>query len=155
MEIRVLESDQRELWYGELGRAFGSAQVPPEVGELWRDLSETERSPAVWDAGEVVGTAGAFSFRVTVPGGAAVAAAGVTMVGVQATHRRRGVLTGLMRRQLDDVRALGEPVAVLTASEPEIYGRFGYGCASRAGAGAAVAAAACRGVVEPWLPHDF
>lgn len=36
----------------------------------------------------------------------------------------------MMRRQLDDVRALGEPLAVLTASEPAIYGRFGYGIGS-------------------------
>ncbi len=67
---------------------------------------------------------------MTVPGGARVPAAGVTMVGVAATHRRRGVLTSLMRRQLDEVRALGEPLAVLTASEPAIYGRFGYGAAT-------------------------
>jgi predicted acetyltransferase len=74
-----------------------------------------------------VGTASAFSFRVTVPGGASVPAAGITMVSVAATHRRRGVLTSMMRRQLDDIRAGGEPLAVLTASEPAIYGRFGYG----------------------------
>jgi predicted acetyltransferase len=33
----------------------------------------------------------------------------------------------MMRRQLDEVRARGESLAVLTASEPDIYGRFGYG----------------------------
>jgi predicted acetyltransferase len=52
------------------------------------------------------------------------------MVSVAATHRRRGVLTSMMRRQLDDVRSWGEPLAVLTASEPAIYGRFGYGAAT-------------------------
>ena len=84
-----------------------------------------------WDGDECVGTAGAFSFRVTVPGGALVKAAGITMVSVAATRRRRGVLTSMMRRQLDDVRSWGEPLAVLTASEPEIYGRFGYGIATQ------------------------
>jgi predicted acetyltransferase len=49
------------------------------------------------------------------------------MVSVAATHRRRGTLTAMMRRQLDDIRAWSEPLAVLTASEPAIYGRFGYG----------------------------
>ena len=77
-----------------------------------------------------MGTAGAHSFRVTVPGGAAVPAAGVTMVSVSSTHRRQGLLTSMMRRQLDDVRAWGEPLAMLTASEPGIYGRFGYGAAT-------------------------
>jgi predicted acetyltransferase len=36
----------------------------------------------------------------------------------------------MMRHQLDDVRSRGESVAVLTASESIIYGRFGYGLAS-------------------------
>ena len=56
-------------------------------------------------------------------------AAGVTLVGVLPTHRRQGVLTRLMRAQLDDVRERGEPVAFLWASEGAIYGRFGYGMA--------------------------
>lgn len=52
------------------------------------------------------------------------------MVSVAATHRWRGILTPMMRRRLDDVRSWGEPLAVLTAAEPEIYGRFGYGIAT-------------------------
>jgi predicted acetyltransferase len=63
---------------------------------------------------------------VTVPGGV-IPAAGVTMVGVLPSHRRRGLLTAMMRRQLDDVRDRGEPLALLWASESGIYGRFGYG----------------------------
>ncbi|MFF7195929.1 GNAT family N-acetyltransferase [Streptomyces sp. NPDC008079] len=126
-ELRVLERDDWEEFYGRLERAFGGPAEPPEERGLWRELTELERSLAVWDGGEIVGTAGAFSFRVTVPGGASLPAAGVTMVSVQPTHRRRGVLTSMMRRQLDDVREGPEPLAVLTASEPAIYGRFGYG----------------------------
>jgi len=57
----------------------------------------------------------------------------VTVVGVQPTHRRRGVLTMMMREQLDDVRRRGEAVAFLWASESRIYGRFGYGLASLIG----------------------
>ena len=64
------------------------------------------------------------------PGGAQVSAAGVTAVGVQPTHRRRGINAALMRAQLDDVHARGEPIAVLYASEGGIYGRFGYGLSS-------------------------
>jgi predicted acetyltransferase len=76
-----------------------------------------------------VGGAGAFELDLTIPG-ARVRAAGPTVVGVLPTHRRRGVLRELMRVQLDDVHARGEPVAVLWASEGGIYGRFGYGLAS-------------------------
>ncbi|MFH8937228.1 GNAT family N-acetyltransferase [Streptomyces griseosporeus] len=126
-ELRVLRQDDWDRFYDNLLRAFGGATESDEERALWRELTEFDRFVAAWDGDLVVGTAGAFSFRMTVPGGAVVPAAGVTMVSVAATHRRRGVLTSMMRRQLDDVRRWGEPLAVLTASEPGIYGRFGYG----------------------------
>ncbi|WP_128376686.1 GNAT family N-acetyltransferase [Streptomyces cavernae] len=126
-DLRVLRPEQWDYWYGKLILAFGGVPEAPEEMELYRELTEFDRSIGAWDGDTCVGTAGAFSFRLTVPGGAPVQTAGVTMVSVAATHRRRGVLTSMMRRQLDDVRRWGEPVAVLTASEPGIYGRFGYG----------------------------
>ncbi|WP_122620112.1 GNAT family N-acetyltransferase, partial [Streptomyces sp. Tu 4128] len=127
---RVLRRDEWDIWYGSLIRAFGGVPESAEETAMYRELTRVERSIGVWEGDACVGTAGAFDFRLTVPGGAAVAAAGVTMVSVAATHRRRGVLTSMMRRQLDDVRSWGEPLAVLTASEPAIYGRFGYGAAT-------------------------
>lgn len=130
-DVHVLEPGQWDEFYGRLERAFGGPGDPPEARELWRGLTEVERSLTVMDDGEIIGTAGAFSFRMTVPGGALLAVPGVTMVSVQPTHRRRGVLTAMMRRQLDDFHERAEPVAVLTASEPAIYGRFGYGVGSR------------------------
>ncbi|KFF96464.1 hypothetical protein IQ62_35285 [Streptomyces scabiei] len=129
-ELRALRKEDWNVWYDNLIRAFGGAPEPAEERELWQALTPYDRSIGVWDGDQCVGTAGAFDFRLTVPGGAVVPAAGVTMVGVAATHRRRGVLTSMMRRQLDDVRSWGEPLAVLTASEPVIYGRFGYGLAT-------------------------
>jgi predicted acetyltransferase len=87
---------------------------------------------AVWDRGQIVAGAGAFPFVLTVPGGR-IPAAGVTLVGVLPTHRRRGLLRAMMRAQLDACRNRGEPVAYLWASEGSIYARFGYGIASFAG----------------------
>ncbi|WP_328507193.1 GNAT family N-acetyltransferase [Streptomyces sp. NBC_00391] len=129
-ELRALRKEDWNVWYDTLLRAFGGAPEPAEERELWQELTEVDRSIGAWDGGQCVGSAGAFDFRLTVPGGAVVPAAGVTMVGVAATHRRRGVLTSMMRRQLDDIRSWGESLAVLTASEPVIYGRFGYGLAT-------------------------
>jgi predicted acetyltransferase len=80
----------------------------------------------------VVGGASAFEFQFTVPG-AIVPGAGVTIVGVLPTHRRRGILTQLMRAQLDDIHERGEPIACLWASEETIYGRYGYGMAALCG----------------------
>ncbi|MEU2237294.1 GNAT family N-acetyltransferase [Streptomyces vietnamensis] len=131
-ELRVLDPSEWDRWYGVLELAFGGVAEAPEERELYRDLTEFDRFIGAWDGDLCVGTAGAFTFRLTVPGGASVPAAGVTMVSVAGTHRRRGILTSMMRRQLDDVRSWGEPLAVLTASEAEIYGRFGYGAATYA-----------------------
>ncbi|MFD7084455.1 GNAT family N-acetyltransferase [Streptomyces sp. NPDC059918] len=132
LEMRVLQADEWDVWYDHLELAFGGVPESPQERELYKSLTESGRSLGVWEGGSCVGSAGAFSFRLSVPGGALVPAAGVTMVGVAPTHRRRGVLTSMMRRQLDDVRAGGEPIAVLTASEAAIYGRFGYGIATHA-----------------------
>ncbi|MFI1281485.1 GNAT family N-acetyltransferase [Streptomyces sp. NPDC020858] len=127
LEMRVLQADEWDVWYDHLELAFGGVPETPQERKLYKSLTEPERSLGVWDGDTCVGSAGSFDFRLSVPGGAVVPAAGVTMVGVSPTHRRRGVLRSLMRRQLDDIRAGGEPLAVLTASDPAIYGRFGYG----------------------------
>ena len=87
---------------------------------------------AAFEDGEIVGGAGAFPFSLSVPGGA-LPCAGVTIVGVYPTHRRRGVLRSMMEAQLRDVHERGEPIAALWASEETIYGRFGYGIASWCG----------------------
>ncbi|MFC9944381.1 GNAT family N-acetyltransferase [Streptomyces pratensis] len=129
-EPRVLSASEWDAWLGCPELAFGGVPIAPESRELYAALIEPRRALGHWDGADCVGTAGSYSFRLTVPGGAAVPAAGVTMVSVAATHRRQGLLTSMMRRQLDDVRSWGEPLAVLLASEPGIYGRFGYGAAT-------------------------
>ena len=111
---------------------FGTSGPNEEAHARMLRVLEPERVHAARENGVVVGGAAAFSFQLTVPGGR-VPAAGVTVVGVLPTHRRRGILRALMRAQLDDVRGRGEPVAYLWASEAPIYGRFGYGIASWAG----------------------
>ena len=110
--------------------AFGMT-APPELEESARETQEPGRDIGAYDDDVLVGIAGAYSLELTVPGGT-VPAAGVSWVGVLPTHRRRGVLGALMDFQLGSVHDAGrEPIAVLWASEPQIYGRFGYGLASR------------------------
>ena len=121
--------------FDEFGRAiypvdqfFGSGLTDERI-ERFSRLLDTERMHAAFDGGEIVGGAGAFSFDFSVPGGS-VPCAGVSVVGVLPTHRRRGVLRAMMDVQLLDVHERGEPIAALFASEETIYGRFGYGIAS-------------------------
>ncbi len=90
-----------------------------------------DRVLAAWDGGRPVGGTASYRFELTIPDGRSPAA-GVTWVSVLPSHRRRGILSELMRRQLDDVHARGEPLAILWASESAIYGRFGYGIAAPA-----------------------
>jgi predicted acetyltransferase len=90
---------------------------------------ELGRTLAAFDGDTIVGGTGAFSFQMRVPGTMA-AVAGVSLVAVLPSHRRQGILSALMRRQLADVSERGEAVAVLFASESGIYGRYGYGRAS-------------------------
>ena len=134
MEIDVRSCTSREelkLALGPIWHFFGGSPTDDRV-ERFANVLPPERMHAARLDGSVVGGAGAFPFQLTVPGGR-VPAAGVTVVGVLPTHRRRGVLRAMMRAQLDAARERGEPVAYLWASEETIYGRFGYGIASLSG----------------------
>ncbi len=112
-----------------IGQYFGMEPTEERMERFSKNLP-IERMHAASENGAIVGGAGAFPFELTVPGGV-VPTAGITVVGTFPTHRRRGVLRAMMRAQLDDVHARGEPVALLWASEDTIYGRFGYGMASQ------------------------
>ncbi|MFF1529670.1 GNAT family N-acetyltransferase [Cellulomonas sp. NPDC058312] len=81
------------------------------------------------DAGELVAVHGSYAFRLPTPGGE-VPCAGLTWVGVRPDHRRRGLLSTMMRAHLDRSLGRGEPVSALFAAEPGIYGRYGYGSAA-------------------------
>lgn len=104
---------------------FGMPQGPDD-DRVSRIPVPDGRMHVAQDGEAIVGGAGVFPFDLTVPGGP-VRTAGVTVVGVLPTHRRRGILRDLMRAQLDDVHERGEPLAALWASEGSIYGRYGYG----------------------------
>jgi predicted acetyltransferase len=93
----------------------------------WVDTARGER---------LAGINTSYRFEMTLPSFGVspktVPSAGLTWVGVHPQFRRRGVLTAMMLHQLRAVRDEGlEPVAALFASEPVIYGRFGYGLAAR------------------------
>jgi predicted acetyltransferase len=115
---------------GAIGHYFGW-QPTDEDAERFSRLMPMERMLAAFDDGQIVAGAGAYPLQLTLPAGP-VACAGVTVVGVLPSHRRRGLLRRMMDAQLRDVRERGEPVAALWASEETIYGRFGYGLASMA-----------------------
>jgi predicted acetyltransferase len=125
--IRPVSSEEFDAFNTVDTHAFHGSPLSAEDRQLVLSHLEFDRTLAAFDGDTPVGGAGAYTFQLTVPGSAALPAAGVTWVSVLPSHRRRGVLTSLMRRQLADVRDRGEPLAVLWASESVIYSRFGYG----------------------------
>ncbi|MFF4223595.1 GNAT family N-acetyltransferase [Streptomyces abikoensis] len=132
MEIRPATDKDLDVFVDTLHAAFGNfPETPAEDGGLWWSALETDRCLLALTAdGRPVGTAGAYSFELTLPGEVLAPAAGVSFVGVLPSHRRRGVLSAMMRHQLAGLRARGEFLSVLLASEFPIYGRFGYGPAT-------------------------
>ncbi|MGC0419490.1 GNAT family N-acetyltransferase [Embleya sp. AB8] len=132
MEIRSTTDQDLDVFVDTLHAAFGRFRDTPAEGEgVWWSALEMDRNLlAVTSDGRPVGTAGAFSFELTLPGGMLVPTSGVTAVGVLPSHRRRGVLRAMMRHQLTELRARGEFLSVLLASEALIYRRFGYGPAT-------------------------
>jgi predicted acetyltransferase len=130
VEIRNPRDEELREVMVALEAAFGSAlEHEEDVLRAARATMPLDRVLTGWDDARVVAVAAAWPFRITIPGGE-VPCGGVTWVGVHPTHRRRGLARELMRRQLDDLHARGEPLAALWASESLIYGRFGYGIAA-------------------------
>ena len=128
---RPLTADDWDEWVATGALAFlDDVENAAAWAESIRPMLEWDRGLGAFDGGQMVGKTHAITFSMSVPGGD-LATAGVTAVSVASTHRRRGILAELMRRQLDDTRARGEPLAALWASESLIYGRFGYGMAVR------------------------
>ena len=132
IEVRTSQSGELAAALTPIWHYFGRGASDEDAERLSRVLPR-ERVHVALDDGQVVGGAGAYLFDTTVPGGARVPTAGVMAVGVLPTHRRRGILRALMRKELDDINDWGQPLATLYASEGAIYRRFGYGPASISG----------------------
>lgn len=128
-EIRVLSDEaQFRAHTTVFRRAMHMAPPSDDDWKVVRPSYEPDRALAAFDGDDMVGTTQSYGSSLVVPGGAVVPHAAISRVGVRADYTRRGVLTALMRAQLEK---LPEPVATLRASEGRIYGRFGYGLAGR------------------------
>ena len=123
-----LATDQT-VWFSEVYSAPVEEQLIglPEEHRFAADLDESE-------PGTYPGVYAVFPMTLSIPGegdGRQVPCAGLTWVGVHPDHRRKGVLTAMLRHHFEEVHAQrGVHVSVLHASEPTIYGRHGYGLAA-------------------------
>ncbi|MFB3050148.1 MAG: GNAT family N-acetyltransferase, partial [Acidimicrobiia bacterium] len=128
---RPITKDEIERFREQVERGFGDDLAEEDRNsERFLALMPLDLTVAAYDGDEMVGTLAAFEFDVTVPGGAAIAMTGTTVVTVQPTHRRQGVLSAMMQDHLDAVARRGDALVGLWASETGIYGRFGFGHAT-------------------------
>jgi predicted acetyltransferase len=133
LELRPVETSEVGSFVRSVEVAFGA--VPSDEEAAYSEsVTEPPKTLAVFDGGRIVATAGWNDYELTLPSRRGtqfpgLTVPGVTAVGVHPTHRRRGLLTRMMTRQLSDLRQRGDVMAILTASESVIYGRFGYGLA--------------------------
>ena len=109
MEIRSTTDQDLPVFLDVVHAAFGRfTETPTDGGGLWWSAIEVDRGLLAFTAdGRPVGTAAAYSFELTLPGGVIAPAAGVSAVGVLPSHRRQGVLSAMMRHQLTELRARG------------------------------------------------
>ena len=128
--IRPIADDELDSFLRVDEHAFYGSPPSESDRPILLDRFEFDRTLAAFDGTTPAGVTMCYSFQLSVPGLQVLPAAGVTFVAVLPTHRRRGILSSMMRRQLADVRDRGEPLAVLWASESVIYSRYGYGRAS-------------------------
>jgi predicted acetyltransferase len=127
-EVRTIGEADVAAWVSCMKVGF-FGQVAEGEPEFRRGGMDLDRSWGAFDGNHVVGTLRSIATALSVPGpaGAHVAAAGLTNVTVAPTHRRRGLLSDMITRDLRASADRGEAVGILIASEYPIYGRFGYG----------------------------
>lgn len=128
INIRTISDDEFDSWVRTEAWGFGH-HAPDELVRIACSGAEMDRTFGAFDGDDIVGTTTTRTSAMTVPGGR-VKLGFVDDVTVLPTHRRRGIMTRMMRAQLDQMRERGEPLAALSASESLIYERFGFGIAT-------------------------
>lgn len=128
-ELRTITEDEVSAFWSAMATGFMNPNGSRDA-EARRPGMDLDRTYAAFDGARIVATLRSFPTELTMPGGATVDASAVTAVTTTATHRRRGLATRLVDRDLAASADRGEAVSILIAAEWPIYGRFGYGAAT-------------------------
>ncbi|MGW7265713.1 GNAT family N-acetyltransferase [Streptomyces sp. NPDC054842] len=131
IDVRAITETDLPDWIRALNTGFLRSPAVSE-GEIADRASYIvpERTLGAFDGGRCVATFRSFPQELTAVGGTAVPADAITNVTVTATHRRRGLLSRMMARELAAAKERGDVVATLIAAEYRIYGRYGFGPAT-------------------------
>lgn len=129
-EIRAITPEEASRYRRAIRAVFLDAGTVDDDDFACDAFAPLERALAAFDGEDIVASLASFPTELTVPGGAQLPAGAVTAVTCRATHRRRGLLTEMIGRDLATSRERGEVADVLIAAEYPIYGRYGYGPAT-------------------------
>ena len=129
IDIRPITREEGDQFSAVLATAFGETFSDEELADHDRWF-EYDRSIGAFDGDRLVGTGGAYSMDLTLPGLTTIPIGGLTAIAVLPTHRRRGILRSMIAYHFEETEGRGELVSGLGASESVIYGRFGYGLAT-------------------------
>ncbi|WP_329422609.1 GNAT family N-acetyltransferase [Streptomyces sp. NBC_01268] len=131
LEVRAIDESEFAQWLRTLRVGFLRTPVVAD-GEVVDRLPHTDlsRTFGAFDRGRMVATFQSFDQELSTVGGANLAADAVSGVTVSPTHRRRGLLSRMMKDDLAAAKERGDACATLIAAEYPIYGRFGFGPAS-------------------------
>jgi predicted acetyltransferase len=129
--VRPIDPDELVPWYAAANAGFFIWPGDPEAtAEARGKYIEFDRTIGAFDGDTIAGTFRTFATELTLPGGGVLPASAVTAVAVRPTHRRRGILSSMIDRDIAAGVERGDAASVLIASEWPIYGRFGYGPAT-------------------------
>lgn len=131
--------ERRRGWLHAVRRGFHEGRHDDEWEKKWLEhaLADDQDVRGAWLPAGVFGAgpvpvATIATFDKTLNAGHDLLPARlITDVATSPAHRRRGLLRRLMEDCLSDAAADGVPVVLLTASEATIYGRWGFGVATR------------------------
>ncbi len=133
IELRSITESSLGVWGAAVSVGFlRSGGSGDQATEYRRMRLHPDRTVGAFEAERCVGTLRSFPTELTLPGGALLPVSAITGVTVTQTHRRRGLLTRMMDRELAACGGRGEAAAILIAAEYNIYGRFGFGPSTRA-----------------------
>jgi predicted acetyltransferase len=129
LQLRAITESEIPNFVRAIDLGFGNS-TPDSRIEAETRIIECDRSFAVFDGEQIVGTIGAQTLPISLPGGGLGSCSGIAYVTVKPSHRRRGILTAMMTNQLAQSGERGETFSMLWASEALIYGRYGFGVAT-------------------------
>ncbi len=127
-EFRPVTSDEMKEVHQLVRYVFADNETSTDK-EIEEDPLKPEMTTGAFYKGKLVAISGGLPFTMSF-NGRKISADGVTAVGTDPGHRRRGLVRHMITQRLQLAHKNGIPAAVLWASMGAIYQRFGYGLSS-------------------------